>query len=268
MLRPLPLRFSLTLLVLLSVVLGAHLTFSQPTHQLRVIVPALPGDGALVTIPDGRIVLIDGGSDGAALATWLGNTLPFGQRRIDVLVLTRADAATLPGQLAAVKRYEIGMALVPPTERRSSSLDAWWQLLEQQQTPIHTITAQDRLALGQCALQILEEHNGHATLALQCGPTVAYFFQSLDADGEAVLETEQLPSAQLIIYPWQRVTNTPLLQRLTPKALVFSEGGDEQHLSWAERQIGTAKLYHEAIHGQFELIHDGQQLSVQVEHQR
>ena len=268
MLRPLPFRFSLTLLVLLSVVLGAHLVFSQPKRQLRVVVPALPGDGALVMTPDGSTMLVDGGSDGAALATWLGNTLPFGQRRIDVLVLTRADDSTLPGQLAALKRYAIGMALVPPTERRSSSLDAWWQLLEQQQTPIHIMTAQDRLALGGCEARILTEHEGSASLVLQCGSTPIYFFQSLDADGEAILEPQQLPPAQLIIYPWQRVTNTPLMQSLQPQALVFSEGGDEQHLSWADRQIGTAELYHETIHGQFELTHDGNQVSIQVEHPR
>ena len=268
MLRPLPLRFSLTLLVLLGVVLGADRVLTQPSTHLRVVVPALPGDGALVVVPGGRTMLIDGGSDGAALATWLGNTLPFGQRRIDVLVLTRADESTLPGQLAGLKRYEIGMAVLPPTERRNSSLDAWWQLLEQQGTPIHTITTDDRLALGQCEVRVLEEHAGRASLALHCGPTAIYFFQSLDADGEAALEAQRLPPAQLAIYPWGRATNTPLLQQLQPGAVVFSEGGDEQHLSWADRQIGSAKLYHEALHGQLELIHNGQQLAIQVEHPR
>ncbi|MDP9311047.1 MAG: hypothetical protein M3R24_09190 [Chloroflexota bacterium] len=268
MLRPLPFRFSLGILVLLGVVLGAQQALSQPPHQLRVVVPALPGDGALVMVPDGRMVLIDGSSDGAALATWLGNTLPFGQRSIDVVILTRVDAATLPGQLAALKRYRIGLALVPPTEHRNSSFDAWWQLLEQQHTPMHTITAHDRLALGQCELRVLEAHTGHASLALGCGPTTVYFLQSLDADGEAALEVEPLPPAQLVIYPWQRATKTTLLQRLQPQALLFSEGGAMQNLSWADRQIGTTALYHEAIHGQLQLVHDGRQLSIQVERTR
>jgi hypothetical protein len=238
----------------------------RPSEQMRVLIPALAGDAALIMLPDGQTILIDGGADGAAVATWLGNTLPFGQRRIDVAVLSRADSSTLPGQLAAFKRYEIGMAVLPPIERRSSSTDAWWQLLEQQRTIIHTITTGDHLALEQCVLRVIDEHAGRAAFELGCGSTMVYFLQALDDDGEAALETEQLAQAALVVYPWHRPTDVRLLRALHPQAIVFSEGQDSEIAqSWAERRVGAAALYHEEINGQLELVDNGQHATIMVE---
>ena len=266
MLRPLTLRFSLAVVTLLTIIVGARLTMGRSTQQTRVLFPALGGDAALIMLANGRTILVDGGADGAATATWLGNTLPFGQRRIDVVVLSRATASTLPGQLAALKRYEIGMALIPPPERRNSALDAWWQLLEQQRTPIHTLTTDDQIALEQCVLRVINEYEGRAAFALNCGATAVYFLQALDDDGEAALETGQYPPATLVVYPWQRETDVPLLRALQPRAIVFSENEDgDVTQSWAERQVGKAVLYHEAINGQIELVDDGQRTTITVE---
>lgn len=264
MLRPLPLRFSLATLALLGIVLGARFG-SGPSEQLRLIMPPLPGDGALLLLPDGRSLLIDGGADGAALSTWLGNTLPFGARRIDALVLTRADASTLPGQLAALKRYAVGAALLPPTERRSSSLDAWRQLLEEQGTIIKTATAGDGLQLGACTLRVMAEHAGRATLGLRCGAAVVYFWQSLDDEGEVLLARQPVAPAAAVVYPWGRSTQTALLDRAQPQRIVFGEGGDATlKLTWIERQRAGAQLLHEAVDGQIELRLDGPEVTLKT----
>lgn len=266
MLRPPSLKLSLLSLLLLSSVLGALLLGGSARGQLRIVLPELAGDAALVVTPDGRTVLIDGGADGATLASWLGNTLPFGQRRLDGLALTRADAETLPGQLAALRRYGVAVALLPATEKRTSNLDAWWQLLEQQSVTPQTIAAGDRLALGQCDLQVLAEHDGRAALMLHCPTATAYFLQALDDDLEATLEIMPLPRADLVLTPWGRTTNSRLMQQLQPAAIVFSESaGDDPRQSWADRAVGAARLYHETLNGQVELRGDGQQLRMIVE---
>lgn len=254
MLRPLPLKFGLLSVALLGSVFGALLLAGRPTSQLRVIFPALPGDAALILTPDGRSILIDGGADGAALATWLGQTLPFGQRQIDALLLTRTDSTTLAGQITAIKRYSVGTALFAATDRRTSSLDAWWQLLEAQRIVPQAVSVGDQLVIGQCTLQILSEHEGRLTVGLRCGSITAYFLQSVDDTTEAALELESLSPATLVMYPWDRTSVTPLLTMLQPTAIVFSEGGaDNVRQTWAARQVGTARLYHEALNGQIEL---------------
>lgn len=192
MIRPLPLRLSLGLAVLLALVFSALLIGGQRPSQLRILVPAIPGDAALITTPNGETVLIDGGEDGATLATWLGNALPFGQRHLDVIILTRPDAKTLPGQLAALKRYRVGMALMAATEENNSSQAAWWDLLAAQSITPQPLAAGDRLTLGQCTLDTLTEHEGRLTLALRCGTTTAHFLQSIDDEAEQELEAQDL----------------------------------------------------------------------------
>jgi hypothetical protein len=266
MLRPLPLRFSLCIAILLCVVLGALLIGGRAEPRLRVLLPEIAGDGALIITSDGRTALIDGSADGAALATWLGNTLPFGQRHLDAVVLTRADGNTLPGQLAALKRYRIGTALLAATEQHTSSLDAWWDILETQQVTAQQVVPGDQLMLGQCTLKVLTEQASKLTLALYCGTTAVYLLQSIDDDAEDSLTRQDLASAALVVYPWKRTTDTPLLRRLSPSAIVFSEGGRaEDAQSWAERQVGTARLYHESVHGQIELASDEQHTTMIAE---
>lgn len=266
MIRPLPLRLSLGLVVLLALVFGALLVSGQRSAQLRILVPALPGDAALITTPNGKTVLIDGGEDGAALATWLGNALPFGQRDLDVLILTRPDTKTLPGQLAALKRYHVGMALMAATEENNSSQDAWWDLLATQGVTPQPLTAGDQLKLGECTIDTLSEHEGRLTLALRCGATTAHFLQSIDDEAEQELEAQDLDPTSLVVYPWKRATNTPLMQALKPSAIVFSEGGrSEGALSWTDRQIGEARLFHEDTHGQVELRGIDEQMTISAE---
>lgn len=266
MFRPLPLRFSICAVALLSLVLGTRLLDRQRTPGLRIILPEIEGDAALILTPDDRAVLIDGGADGAALATWLGNTLPFGQRSLDAIVLTRADANTLPGQIATLKRYSVGTALLPPTERQTSSLNAWLELVEGQGIVPQTITANDQLRLGACALRILAESDGNAVLTLQCEATTAYFMQSLNADLEAALEGEARDPAALVVYPWQQTTQTALLETLQPFTVVFSEGGySKELLTWQDRRVGAAQLYHETINGQITLVSDDAGIRVDVE---
>lgn len=266
MIRPLPLRLSLGLVVLLVLVFGALLIGGRRPTELRILVPAIPGDAALITTPNGKTVLIDGGEDGAALATWLGNALPFGQRALDVLILTRPDTKTIPGQLAALKRYRVGMALMAATEENNSSQDAWWDLLAAQSVTPQTISAGDQLKLGECTLDTLTEHEGRLTLALRCGTTTAHFLQSIDDEAEQELAAQDLEPSALVVYPWKRATNTPLMQALQPKAIVFSEGGrSEDALSWTDRQVGAARLFHEDVHGQIELRGVGERLTITAE---
>lgn len=266
MIRPLPLRLSLGLAVLLALVFGALLIGGQRPSQLRILVPAIPGDAALITTPNGKTVLIDGGEDGATLATWLGNALPFGQRHLDVIILTRPDAKTLPGQLAALKRYRVGMALMAATEENNSSQDAWWDLLAAQSITPQPLAAGDHLTLGQCTLDTLTEHEGRLTLALHCGTTTAHFLQSIDDEAEQELEAQDLERSTLALYPWKRSTNTPLMQALRPEAMIFSEGGrSEGALSWTDRQIGDARMFHEDVHGQIELRGIDEQMMITAE---
>ncbi len=266
MLRPLPLRFSLVAIALLGLLLGALLSASRADDRLHIMLPAIEGNGALVITPGGQTILIDGGADGAALATWLGSRLPFGTRSIDLLILTHPDASTLPGQLAAIRRYHIGQALIAGIGEQSSHFIAWQQLLAKQRTPVRTLQAGNQIQLGPSNLRVLTAEAGRMTLVVQWQQTMAYFLQALDDSAEAALEAQSLSPAALVIFPWEHPTNIPLLQALQPMAIVFSEGGEgSTQQSFAQRRVGQAQLLHEELDGEIRFVSDGQQAQVEIE---
>src|SRR3954453_11490908 len=111
-LRPLSLRVGALLGVLGAVVAFGLWWTNRTDGRAHIIVPPIAGDGLLLKSAGGQFALVDGGSDGQAVASWLGHELPLGRRQLDLLVLTRADRTTLPGQLAAARRYHIVQALL------------------------------------------------------------------------------------------------------------------------------------------------------------
>lgn len=251
--RPPPLRLLLAAGVTLGVVLGG-LLLGRREATLRIIWPALAGDGALVLAPDGTSVLIDGGEDAAAVAGWLGRELPFGQRRIDVVVLTRADSTTLPGQLAALRRYEIGAALYPgaaPSERPEPDADllAWQQLAAERNAVLRPMQPGDTHTAGACSVAVPALSQQRAAVLLRCGQTAAWFLQSVDDALEHELQAATPVPATLLVWPWLRRTDGALARSIGPAVLVFAEGKGEDVLSWNARRIGDAQMLHEKLHG-------------------
>src|SRR5919206_5348244 len=110
--RRVPLRLAALACVVILGIPTALWWTNRSDGRLHLIVPALAGDGALLRTATGQIALIDGGADGAAVANWLGRELPLGRHEIDLLVETRVDQTTLPGQLAAARRYRFRSALL------------------------------------------------------------------------------------------------------------------------------------------------------------
>src|SRR5215212_760299 len=112
LLRPLPLRIGLAGCALMLVVWSGIWWTGRSDGRLHLIFPVQSGDGILIKGAHGELAVVDGGAEGTTFADWLGRTLPLGRRRIDLLLLTRADRTTLPGQLAAVRRYSVGRAVL------------------------------------------------------------------------------------------------------------------------------------------------------------
>jgi len=94
------------------------------------------GDGIFFQTPSGNQVLIDGGPDSAILSK-LGETLPFWDRSIDVLILTHPHADHIDGLLEVLKRYDIGMVLESGVNHSIPEYNEWHQLLQSKNIPVH-----------------------------------------------------------------------------------------------------------------------------------
>ncbi len=249
--------------VLVIAALAALAWRARTDGRLHVIFPVAKGDAALIQTPTGSWVLIDGGGDPAALAAALGRHMPFWQRTLDIVVLTNVDSARLPGQVAALERYRAGFAVAPPTAKRGPTLDAWLRLLGDQGTPIRRARAGDRLDLGGATLRVLATGDGDEAglvLRLDYGATSVVFDHSGGGGDEETIAAGGPRPATLLVFPWQRDPGAGIVAALRPRAMVLTDGTQADRpalLTFAERSIGGAALYHEQLDGTIEWISDG-----------
>ncbi len=248
----------------LIVVLFALAWRAAPDGRLHVVFLKTDGDAALVQTPGGHYILIDGGSDPTAVTAALGQRLPFWRRSLEAVVLTATDQAHVAGQVAVLVRYHANIALAPPLTAQSSLLREWRHEIDEQATPLHTVHAGERLAIDGIMLHVFAPGDGKergVLLQLAYGTTSVVFCQSSAAEDEdALARAGVLRQATVVTFPWQRNPHTALLTVLQPRAVVFTdgyEGAQPYEATLAERRIGNAKLYHEAIHGTIEWTSDG-----------
>jgi beta-lactamase superfamily II metal-dependent hydrolase len=242
-----------------------------PGPQLRVIFLATKGDAVLIQTPAGGYVLIDGGGDPAALSAALGRQLPFWRRTLDVVVLTMADGAHLPGQVAALARYRAGLVIAPAIAKRSALIAEWQRLLAEQHTPIRSARAGQRLDIGGATLSVLatgDGDEGGLVLRLDYGATSVVFDHSGGEADEETLTAVGLRPAGLLVFPWQRDAHNAFVTALRPHAMVLTDGQQADkpiEQTFVERAIGGAPLYHERLDGAITWISDGRRAWVETE---
>lgn len=77
------------------------------------------GDAVLIESPTHRRILIDGGPNRKVVSE-LGRALPFGDRRIDLVIETHPDKDHIGGLPEVVKRYKVGLFMHPGVESDNS----------------------------------------------------------------------------------------------------------------------------------------------------
>jgi hypothetical protein len=253
-------------LALILAALLALAAWQWPDGQLHVRFPALPGDAALIQTPSGGSILIDGGADPAALAAALGRFLPFWKRSLDMVILTRADGQHLPGQVAALARYRVPLAIAPARMPRGAEANEWRRLLGVHGAEVRVARPGMRLDAGGAALRVLAAGESGVVLRLDYGATSVVFAHGAAAGQGAALATSgALRPASLVTFPWQDDPRTPFLAALRPAAILFTDGQDADgaaELTFAERAVGGAAPYHERLHGTVEWVSDGRSAAV------
>jgi competence protein ComEC len=83
------------------------------------------GDAILIEGPAGHRILVDGGPSGEAISSALGRRLPFYDRRIDLIILTRPQSDHMGGLPTVLDRYDVGGVLASTVEADSAAFQAW-----------------------------------------------------------------------------------------------------------------------------------------------
>jgi hypothetical protein len=251
--------------LLCAAALGALAWWQRPDGNLHVMFLDTPGDAVLVQMPGGEYVLIDGGSDPAALATLLGRRLPFWRHALAAVILSAPEHARLPGQVAALARYSAEVALAPPALPQSALAREWLRLLDEQHTPVRSARPGARLAVGRGTISVLTSGNAGMALIVSYG-RVSVLLDPHGATAEDLPKPPQPVGA--LAYPWDKPPPPALLALWKPKAVVFTAGYEAEKpvlLTTSERAPGVAAIYHPKLNGTIELVSDGRRLWAHTE---
>ncbi len=261
------LRWVGAVLLALGLVSGGIWWRTRPDGQLHIIMPALKGDALLIITPHGRTVMIGGSSDSVGISAFVSGRLPFWQRSLDALVLTRANEHHLPGALALARRYTFERTLLAPLAEDGQS-GALRTALSEENTAAQTAQAGDTLTLDGVTLTVLQAatREGGVTFGLQYQNFSAILAAQPD-DGQAAQLLQSAPAATLLWWPWTRPDDRQLAERAQSSVVVYSESpsGRESPRTLFERGDTVRRLLHEDLHGTIEIVTDGTQLWITTE---
>ncbi len=119
-------RWRRWVLITLVVLNGLALLLSRQGPRGQVHLWIFPrGDGLLVMTSRGRLMLLDGGMDAVYTRALLGQTIPFWQRTLDLVVLSEARATAVAAQAAVLAVYPAHTGWYPEDTERFPALEAW-----------------------------------------------------------------------------------------------------------------------------------------------
>jgi competence protein ComEC len=226
---PVTQRAILAQVVLLAIVILHPLSAGRPDGRLRVdFLDVGQGDCALVTMPDGTSLLVDGGGRPNFFSPYSSsgedNKEPFvrdtrsvgeavvseylwwrGLDRIDYIVATHADADHIDGLNDVARNFDVGSALVARTPRKDPEFAKFYDTANARGFPISVVGAGDVLRLTGTTATVLwppanarpetpSRNNDSIVLRLQFGERSIL----LTGDIESGAETDMLSADPVV----------------------------------------------------------------------
>lgn len=142
-------------LTVLLLILGGREFMLQPDGKTHIIfLDVGQGDSALLTLADGKRILIDGGPDWSTLEK-LGKYMPFFDRRIDMLILSHPNSDHMVSFPEVLRRYSVGALVTAGTIYESGVYAATLSGASVHDVPVVTMYAGQTLSLGSSTLEVV-----------------------------------------------------------------------------------------------------------------
>ncbi len=218
---------AVTAFSILTLIVVAHpFGSARPDGRLHVdYLDVGQGDCALVTLPDGTTLLIDGGGrpnidwnrsdDPDAAETFERDARSIGERvvseylwargrdRVDYLLATHADADHIDGLNDVAHNFKVRSAIVARTPVDDPGFARFAETMRQMRVPIERIGGGDVLRFGSVSADVLwpravnddaapSRNNDSIVLRLRYGEQVLLFTGDIEKEGESALLSQGL----------------------------------------------------------------------------
>ena len=229
------------------------------------------GDAILVTTPEGRRVLIDGGPSGIELARELGAVMPHWQRRLDVVVMTHADQDHIGGLPVAMDRFDVGRAfdalgargggrLAFAAPRRTLERGDWWEMDGVRFEVLWPPAAFDPSNTNDASVVLRVQYG--VTVALLTGDIEAAVQDRLAADGDIRADVLKVP------HHGSKTSSAAFFRAVGAEVAIVSAGADNRYGHPAGETIAAlapARIVRTDTDGRVRIESDGSRIRVRVE---
>lgn len=204
------------------------------------------GDAIFIQSPTGNQVLIDGGPNRRVVSE-LGKIMPFGDRSLDMLIITNPDKDHYGGFLDVLSIYTVGAVLDSGVKKENVSYQELRRELLEQNIPLRYVRRGERYELGGGAvLTILypdrdvsreTSNDGSIVARLSYGETnlllmgdatskVERILLAKESDGLSSLDSELLKVGH---HGSRTSTSLAFLEKVSPTEAVISLGADNTY---------------------------------------
>ena len=163
------------LVILLTGIIVFHpFSVARPDGRLHIdFLDVGQGDAALITFPDGKTLLVDGGgrfdyrkneeesepferdTHGIGESVVSGVLWAKGYSRIDAILATHADADHIQGLTDVAKNFRIGTALFARTPTDDPDMIDLTDILKRRRVPVEIVARGDRLNFGEVVVEVV-----------------------------------------------------------------------------------------------------------------
>lgn len=234
------------------------------------------GDSAYIKTPSGQDILIDGGPDSSVLNE-LGKVMDFGDREINLVVLSHPHADHLTGLIEVLNRFKIDEVWETGVEYPSSTYDLWRQKISEKQIPDKLVQVGDKKTFNNLEISILYPlsplenqkmdnlNNASIVNRLDYQNFSVLFMGDLEKDGQMKIFNQNLFATVLKVahHGSSNGLSEELLKIIRPALAIIEVGKDNTYGHPAASTINLLKKYAVRIYrtdqnGTVEIFSDGQ----------
>lgn len=235
------------LLLILNVVIWA--TLAQATERQSGVLTVSfldigQGDSIYIEAPNGRQMIVDGGPN-ESLMSALPDVLVFGDKTIDVLVVTNPDADHYSGFIPLIESFEIGAIVESGTSSDTTLYDSFQQLITEKEIDHVEAYSGQKIILDEernVYLEILfpntdvsswDSNDGSIVSKLVYGNTSVLLMGDSTKLAEGIVVSRNDLSGVDILkaghHGSKTSTGLPLLEESKPSVVVISAGEDNRY---------------------------------------
>lgn len=239
------------------------------------------GDSEYIKLSDGSDILIDGGPDDKVLAE-LGRAMNFGDREINLVVLSHPHADHLTGLIEVLERYEVDEIWESGVEYPSATYDEWKKAVREKNIPDKKVIAGDEKNIGSLNFKVLYPlsslenktidnlNNASVVNRLDYDKFSAIFLGDAEKPVQAQIAAQMQPATviKMAHHGSENGTWEDFLKVVRPAIAVIEVGKDNKYGHPAASTINLLKnlairIYRTDQNGTVEISSDGNNYSIQ-----